>query len=521
MTTVVLVGLIVVLAGAAAYVGVLLVRRWRPSSSDPELPVVDSAPWTVGDLVRMRDGRPLSGADLFTPATGVAVAQPVGDRESETEPGDSDEAAPVRRGAPARAAGPDDLVDGVDVDDAPWRRAARMNGTEPGGAWETAPDAIVPPASREVRPEARAVGTEVRTSAGSSRRDAEPAPTAEPSAPDTGAAENVVELEPVVPVVTEPAVVAEPDVVEPGPAETPEAAEPEPVGVSRPLSDPDLTPLMGIPLVRPSAVAADEPELGTDRPALDDGPVVDDPALDDTALDDTALDDTALDDVADPHADVADAPSGSSRRTEPLPPPSRTAPAEHTDDEVVSLRAAGVSPLPATATGSPQPVWLRVVRRDGEPVADAVVTLLDDRGQQVDATKTAADGGGELRTPHEGRFLLIAGRDGYQPRAVTLAVAGAPVEVALLLPASATLAGLVRDDGRPVVDARVVARQEGEVVDEIVTGPDGSYRFGDLAEGGYVVTATAPGGTAVLRVDVRQSADLHHDLDLVPPAGAP
>jgi hypothetical protein len=163
---------------------------------------------------------------------------------------------------------------------------------------------------------------------------------------------------------------------------------------------------------------------------------------------------------------------------------------------------------------------LRVVRRDGDPVADAVVTLLDDRGQQVDATKTAADGGGELRTTHGGRFLLIAGRDGFQPRAVTLAVDDAPVEVALLLPGSSTLAGLVCGDGRPVAGARVVARQEGEVVDEIVTGPDGSYRFDDLAGGAYVVTATDRRGTAVLRVDVRESADLQHDLDLLPPGGA-
>jgi hypothetical protein len=491
MTTVILVGLIVVLAVAAAYVGLLLVRRWRPSSSESDRP----APWTVGDLVRMRNGRPLSGSDLFTPATGLPLIDSVADDAASGVVGErgapdagSDDAAPARRGSSAPAARPDGSTDGVDFGDAPWRRAARMNGTEPGGAWETAPTPIVPPAAR-VTGSAEA---EARRPAGSSRRDAAVEPEPEPA---DLLSETVVELEPTP--VPEPVVASEPDVVGPVTAEADpepvvapapaEAAdpEPEPVAVSHRLSDPDLTPLMGIPLVRPSAFTADDP-------APDDSPDPDD-------------------------ATLADASSGSSRPAELVPAPS---PARSTDDEVVSLLSAEVAMAPATVTGSPQPIWLRVVRRDGDPVADAVVTLLDDRGQQVDATKTAADGGGELRTTHGGRFLLIAGRDGFQPRAVTLAVDDAPVEVALLLPGSSTLAGLVCGDGRPVAGARVVARQEGEVVDEIVTGPDGSYRFDDLAEGAYAVTATDRRGTAVLRVDVRESADLQHDLDLLPPGGA-
>ena len=517
MTTVVLVGLIVVLAVAAAYVGLLLVRRWRSRSTESDPP----APWTVGDLVRMRNGRPqLSGSDLFTPTTGLPVTdRAVEEPASEVagEPSSPGGAVPGRRPSSDPAARADDAAGVVDAGDAPWRRAARMNGTEPGGAWETAPNPVVPPAVRDVRPAER----EVRGPAGSSRRDAAEAvaPVPTPAEPEPEPEQSVVELEPVVPLepvpvpvpVPEVALAVEPDVAEPGPAdadpepviEEPEVG-PEPIAVSRTLSDPDLTPLMGIPLIRPSAFAAvDEPDLGTDGPSHDDVALDDAPAPDDAA--------------------VADAPSGSSSRTEPVPPPPRTSRARRGDDEVVSLLIAEVATPPATVPGSPQPVWLRVVRRDGEPVADAVVTLLDDRGQQVDATKTAADGGGELRTPHGGRFLLIAGRDGFQPRAVTLAVDDAPVEVALLLPSSATLAGLVSGDGRPVAGARVVARQEGEVVDEIVTGPDGSYRFDDLAEGTYSVTATDRSGTAVLRVDVRESAELHLDLDLdlVPPGGAP
>jgi hypothetical protein len=180
----------------------------------------------------------------------------------------------------------------------------------------------------------------------------------------------------------------------------------------------------------------------------------------------------------------------------------------------------GSAPAPVVRTGSPQPVWFRVVRRDGEPVGAVVVALLDDHGQEVDTTKTATDGGGELRTPHGGRFLMIASADGFQPRAVMLTVEEQPVELALLLPRSASVAGAVRSEGRPVTGARVVVRQEGEIVDDLVTGRDGAYRFNDLAEGGYVLSATDYRGSVVRQVRMSEGADLQVDLDLVYREGA-
>jgi hypothetical protein len=178
-------------------------------------------------------------------------------------------------------------------------------------------------------------------------------------------------------------------------------------------------------------------------------------------------------------------------------------------------------PAPPAVAGTPQPVWFRVVRRDGEPVGGVVVALVDDRGHEVDATKTATDGGGELRAPRAGRFLMIASADGFQPRAVTLTVDERPVEIALLLPRSATVHGAVRDGGAPAAGARVVARQEGEVVDEIVTDRDGGYRLDDLAEGVYALTAFGgiARGTAVGRVRLSEGSDVHLDLDLAPAQG--
>jgi Carboxypeptidase regulatory-like domain len=189
------------------------------------------------------------------------------------------------------------------------------------------------------------------------------------------------------------------------------------------------------------------------------------------------------------------------------------------EEEVVSM-TPNTAPSPVAGTGSPQPVWFRVVRRDGEPVAAAVVSLLDPHGREVDTTKTATDGGGELRTPHGGRFLMIVSAEGFQPRAALLSVEERPVEIALLLPRSATVSGAVRGGDGPVQGATVVARQEGEVVDRTGTGPDGTFRFADLAEGLYALTATDRRGSAVRQVTLSEGDDLQFDLDLVPVDGA-
>jgi hypothetical protein len=250
----------------------------------------------------------------------------------------------------------------------------------------------------------------------------------------------------------------------------PASEGPEQDAPSRPLSDPDLTPLMGIPVVRPPAAES--------APPPDDEP------------------------VAGPSA-----------------PPRR--PSERDDDEVVTLLGARItSPFPAVPSGSPQPVWFRVVRRDGEPVAAAVVALLDPHGREVDTTKTATDGGGELRAPHGGRFLMVASADGFQPRAALLTVEEQPVEIALLLPRSAVVVGAVRVDSEPVHGATVAVRQEGELVDEAVTGRDGAFRFDDLAEGGYAVSAVHALGSAVRQAVVSEGADLRLDLDLELPDAA-
>jgi Carboxypeptidase regulatory-like domain len=518
MTTVILVGLIVVLLAAAAYVGVLLLRRTR--SEPPVAPEVDEErPRTVADLVKRRsEPDDLSGPDLFAPAVprqdGVAVPP-----------------APVPAAAAvAQTAQPATPAGGLEVGDAPWRRAARMSGAEPGGAWETAPFPVTEDA-------ATGGGTPDASANGSTRKGGRstgvaaspsvvivsrastpvvpvPAPAPAPVSPWTepepapAAPAPVVQASPW----TAPSVPAEVE-VEPAPAadtdaaadndddatgqapadlevDSPASAEPAPV--SRPLSDPDLTPLMGIPIIRP--VTAEAPGVVA---ALRDVP---EPAA--VAVAEVPHDDPAADPVPGPSPRIAET-------------------FMQDDDEVVVMEPTPTRSFPVVAapvaSGSPQPVWFRVVRRDGEPVAKAVVALLDDRGREVDTTKTAPDGGGELHTPHGGRFLMIVSADGYQPRAATLTVDEQPVELALLLPRSAAVAGSVHAGGVAVRAALVVVRQDHDVVDEALTAGDGRYRFDDLAEGFYTVAATGGPGSAVARINIGEGVDAEVDLDLAPP----
>jgi len=490
MTTVILVGLIVVLLAAAAYVGVLLVRRTRsaPVGSGSD----NDRPRTVADLVKRRtspEAADLSGDELFVPAVprqdGLAV--PAAPDDASVEP----EAAPP---SPELAT----PAGGLEVGDAPWRRAARMAGAEPGGTWATAPlpvvaentatgdvaDADQPgdrPASASssvvivsraaATPTAATLWGELEAMRAAAARPEPPVPESE-----QGAAEPALDRPAAPSPWTEPTAPAADVAEQPAAVEQPSTPAP----VSRRLSDPDLTPLMGIPIIRPVA----------DTPVTEAGP--------------EPLAEAAADEPDEPDDEPVAAPVP---RTVGVPTPD--------DDVVFLLPPTGSFPVVRPAvSGSAQPVWFRVVRRDGEAVSSAVVALLDDHGLEVDTTKTAPDGGGELRTPHGGRFMMIVSADGYQPRAAILSVDDEPVELALLLPRSAAVSGSVRTGGAAMRDARVVVRQDHDVVDEATTGGDGHYRFDDLAEGTYVVAVTAGASRAVTRVSLAEGADVRVDLDL-------
>ena len=456
MTTVVLVGLAAVLVLLAA--GIVLasrIQRLRPHSTVRPL-----RSRTVGDLVRERYGSTV-GAILMSdhPEPSTAATAPLFTPPTPFRRGQATE--PAGRTAPEPAvfeAARHVLEDGVDAGDAPWRRADRMMGREPGASWETAPTPLVP--QQEPAPTDSESPVEPPATAGSSK----PADVSAPVEPLNPAErpDPPQRQDPTQPQAdTPPPVDTAPSGSEPAPRTAgggrdrpPTAASPVTPTVSslRVMPDPEMTPLMGIPVFRAS----------TEVPT-------------------------------------------------PLP---RVAVAR-VDEQVVSLLPAShPRPVLVVISGTPQTVWFRVVDRDGESVPDALVALFDDRGTEVDTAKTATDGSGDLAAPHSGRFLLVARADGFQPRAATVTVDDGPVELALLLPRSCRVVGCVRVGGKPLEDARVVASHEDEVVDEADTDRNGSFSFDDLVEGSYTLSVTHPHGSATIRIRVAEGVEQPHVVDL-------
>lgn len=142
----------------------------------------------------------------------------------------------------------------------------------------------------------------------------------------------------------------------------------------------------------------------------------------------------------------------------------------------------------AASKGDARTVRVRVRSDAGDPVADATLALFDDSGGQVASAQSDPSGSGEIEAPHPGGFLLVTRARGYQPRATALTVADSDLLAEVYLAPSASLRGVVRRAGGEAV--HVAVRQDGEVVAEADAGPDGAYRFDDLAPGEYEVTVT-------------------------------
>jgi hypothetical protein len=172
---------------------------------------------------------------------------------------------------------------------------------------------------------------------------------------------------------------------------------------------------------------------------------------------------------------------------------------------------------PAATTGEAQPVRYRVVRRDGSVVGGATVTLLDDRGGDVAAGAADAEGRGELVAPSPGGYVLVSTAPGHQPGAVAITVSAAMPETDVLIARSASVSGSVQGEDGPIVGARVTLVQDGEAVDAVDTGTDGTYRIGDIGAGEYGLSVAAAGCEPVATLlEVADEADVRHDVELKP-----
>ncbi|GGU98279.1 hypothetical protein GCM10010260_38110 [Streptomyces filipinensis] len=196
--------------------------------------------------------------------------------------------------------------------------------------------------------------------------------------------------------------------------------------------------------------------------------------------------------------------------------------------QAVGESAAEAEPLPATGKGAPGTgvpgygVRGRVLDGAGAPVPQAVITVIDVGGRQLDRAVSAADGGYAVAVPRAGTYVLIGAAGARQPQAVTVLVGDEPVVCDLALSGTAALTGSVRDavDGRPLSGALLVVTDvRGEVVCSGTSAADGAFVLADLVPGGYTLAVNAPGHRpAALPVEVTAGTTRAHDVRLEPGA---
>jgi EmrB/QacA subfamily drug resistance transporter len=131
----------------------------------------------------------------------------------------------------------------------------------------------------------------------------------------------------------------------------------------------------------------------------------------------------------------------------------------------------------------------------GQPVADALVTVVDQRGDVAASVRTRADGAFTVTGLAPGPCTLTVSLSGHRPVAVAAeAVAGAAaLAYEVRLDPGGRISGTIRAavTGVPVGDARVTLLDAGgSVVGTATTGADGEYAFGDLDRGDYTVVAS-------------------------------
>ncbi|MGD6757130.1 DHA2 family efflux MFS transporter permease subunit [Streptomyces sp. BH105] len=159
---------------------------------------------------------------------------------------------------------------------------------------------------------------------------------------------------------------------------------------------------------------------------------------------------------------------------------------------------------------------------DALPVAHAVVTVTDARGDVLATGITDASGSYVFGDIAEGEITIAVTAEGFRPTAVAAQAArSATVQPDIELRQGVRLQGRIRTRAelRPLSDARVTLLDAaGNVVGTSTTGSDGTYAFGDLDAGEYALVATGyPASTRTVSVNGRAVEAL--DLDLAHPHG--
>ncbi|WTL29123.1 MFS transporter [Nocardia sp. NBC_01503] len=163
-----------------------------------------------------------------------------------------------------------------------------------------------------------------------------------------------------------------------------------------------------------------------------------------------------------------------------------------------------------------------VHREDGNSIADAVLTLIDQRGHQVSRALGDGDGSYSIGAPRAGGYVLIVSAHGYQPAAVTITVGRRSHQLDIALIGSGEISGTVRSAGRgaPLADVTVTLTDlYGDVVASAVTTADGAYVCRGVLAGTYTLVAVADQmRPAASTLTVPDTGMLRHDVEVLPRA---
>ncbi len=165
----------------------------------------------------------------------------------------------------------------------------------------------------------------------------------------------------------------------------------------------------------------------------------------------------------------------------------------------------------------------RVLRPDGAPHPQAVVTAVALTGEPLDWSRADNRGAFSLALPGPDRYLLITNADGWTPcsQVVDFAEPGRQPEIRIGSPL--LLTGSVQQEGSPLAGALItLSATTGEVRATTTTDGGGCYDLRLPPPGHHILTVLAPGAGAVRSVKIfttTQSAVADVELPAQPLSG--
>jgi protocatechuate 3,4-dioxygenase beta subunit len=167
----------------------------------------------------------------------------------------------------------------------------------------------------------------------------------------------------------------------------------------------------------------------------------------------------------------------------------------------------------------PVPVAGRIHTVAGQPVPEAVLTVLDAHGNADTTGHSDPDGSFQLTAHADRAHLLLVTAPGYEPTAFSLPADRVPAPLDLTLTAVIAVHGTIcdADTAKPLGDAVVtVATSRGDVLATAHAGPAGRYMFTSVPPGIYTLVATAAGHHPAARTLTISAGNpaIEHDLPL-------